>query len=220
MQSFHLANTALCAAGVLDFNEFLKLYKSCLANTRVRGKYADKVTVKYKEGKAVLTVMTRSVSAAGALLFNILCYPYSIITSWTCGCSGEITEREEQYDDHSEESGDWDAEKQDLRFASESGSEISTPTRSEPSRKSAASDRRNGMTTASYTTHKRILKSVSSSSDYRNTSNGTPGYSGSAETIGEPPPGLSATQRQAWRKKQRCAHYMATVLLPFHHYSI
>ena len=53
-------------AGVLDFEEFLNLYKSCLSNAKVRSKYADKVTVKYnKEGKAVLTVMTRSVSEAG-----------------------------------------------------------------------------------------------------------------------------------------------------------
>ena len=47
-------------------------------------------------------------------------------------------------------------------------------------------------------------------SDYRNTSIGTPDHSGSAEKIGEPPPGLSASQRQAWRKKQRYtySHHM------------
>jgi|EP01043_Picozoa_sp_COSAG02_P014568 hypothetical protein len=210
---FHLADTALCAVGVLDFDEFLKLYKSCLSNARVRGKYADKMTVKYKEGKAVLTVMTPSVSAAGALLFSILCCShtlpwcclYSIIATWTRGCSGVITEVEEHLDDQSEESGEWDAERQHPRPAFESGFAASTPTKSETSRNSTASARRSGTTTASHATHKRMMKTASSMSDYRNTSNGTPGHSSSAENIGEPPPGLSASQRQAWRKKQRCA---------------
>lgn len=61
------------SAGVLDYEEFLKLYKSCLSNAKVRSKYVDKMTVKYsRDGKAILTVMTRSVTAAGALLFNIM----------------------------------------------------------------------------------------------------------------------------------------------------
>ena len=72
------------SAGVLDYEEFLKLYKSCLSNAKVRSKYADKMTVKYsRDGKAVLTVMTRSVTAAGALLFNRMrfccCHGFAVL---------------------------------------------------------------------------------------------------------------------------------------------
>ena len=135
-----------CFAGVLDFDEFLKLYKSCLSNARVRGKYADKMTVKYKQGKAILTVMTRSVSAAGALLFSILHCAASLLT---VDGSGVITEMEEHVDDQSEESGDWDSEQQVLRPTFGSGTVASTPTRSETARKSTGSAGWSGTITAS-----------------------------------------------------------------------
>lgn len=71
-------------AGVLDFEEFLKLYKSCLSNAKVRSKYTEKLTVKYnKEGKAVLTVMTRTVSEAGAIL--------QFVIAMALCCSGVIS---------------------------------------------------------------------------------------------------------------------------------
>lgn len=140
-----------CSAGVLDFDEFLKLYKSCLSNARVRGKYADKMTVKYKQGKAVLTVMTPSISAAGALSFSTL----NCAASWlTVDVPGVITETEERLDDQSEGSGDWNSEQQVLQPTFGSGTVASTPTRSETLRKSTGSARRSGTITASHNSQK------------------------------------------------------------------
>ena len=53
--------------GVLDFEEFLVLYRRTLSSARVRAKYADRMTLRMKKGKVTMSMLKRTVSQAGEI---------------------------------------------------------------------------------------------------------------------------------------------------------